>query len=131
MARRVRVKVGEHWYLVELTDIRLNPVRVLVDGELVETEVEGLPTREVLGPPTGSADSAAGQATLMRAPMPGVIVSVAVRVGQRVSAGDQLCVLEAIKLEQSIRAPVAGIVRAIHVEPSHSVTTGQIIAELG
>ncbi|MFQ5880354.1 MAG: DUF2118 domain-containing protein [Dehalococcoidia bacterium] len=127
----MRVQVGRHWYVVELDDIRSNPVRVLVDGEPVELEVEGLPAGEVHRPPTAAADTTAGQATVMRAPMPGVIVSVAVRVGQRVSAGDQLCVLETIKLEQALRAPVAAIVRTIHVEPGQSVTTGQVIVELG
>ena len=57
--------------------------------------------------------------------------SVAVTVSQRVSAGDQLCVLEAIKLEQSIRAPVPGVVRAVHVQPGQSVTAGEAMLELG
>ena len=133
MARRIRVQVDEHWYIVEVDDIRANPVSVLIDGESVEVEVEGLPAGEIPGvrSPAASAGTPAGPVTVVQAPMPGVILSVAVTVSQRVSAGDQLCVLEAIKLEQSIRAPVPGVVRAVHVQPGQSVTAGEAMLELG
>ena len=68
--------------------------------------------------------------TEVQAPMLGVIVSVAVSVGQQVSAGDQLCVMEALKLQQSIRAPVAGVVRAVRTQPGQGVNTGQVLLEL-
>ena len=134
MARRMRVQVGEQWYVVEMDDIQTNPVRVLVDGEPLEIEVEGLPKGETPDLPTAassSVDAPAGQMTQVQSPMAGVIVSVAVKVGDRVSAGDQVCVLEAIKLQQSIRAPVAGVVRAIKAEPGQSVSTGDVLVELG
>ncbi len=129
----MKVQIGEQWYAVEMHDIRTNPVRVLVDGVPVEIEVEGLPAAEIPGPLAASgvpAGTPMGQVTEVRAPMLGVIVSVAVSVGQQVSAGDQLCVLEALKLQQSIRAPVAGVVRAVHAQPGQGVIAGQVIAEL-
>ena len=133
MARHMKVRIGEQWYAVEMDDIRTNPVRVLVDGMPVEIEVEGLPAAEIPGLPAASgvpASGPMGQVTEVRAPMLGVIVSVAVSVGQQVSAGDQLCVLEALKLQQSIRAPVAGVVRAVQVLPGQGVNAGQVILEL-
>ena len=133
MVRRMKVQLEGRWYVVQLDDIRASPVRVLVDGEPVEVEVEGLPQSEKpssLAASGVSADTPAGQVTVVRVPMLGVIVSVAVSVGERVSAGDQICVLEAIKLQQSIRAPVAGVVRAVHVQPGQNVTPGQAIVEL-
>jgi biotin carboxyl carrier protein len=134
----MKVQIGEQWYAVEMDDIRTNPVRVLVDGVPVEIEVEGLPAAEVTVQPAASGPAASGieagtpmgQVTEVRAPMLGVIVSVAVSVGQRVSAGDQLCVLEALKLQQSIRAPTAGVVRAVQVQLGQGVNAGQIIFEL-
>ncbi len=132
MARRIRVQVDKRWYVVQVDDVRANPVRVLVDGEPVEIEVEGLPYRgtevnqELLSPP----ETATKQSFQVKSPMPGVIVSVTVRMGQEVSRGDQVCVLEAIKLQQSINAPAPGVVRTIHVEPGQSVASGQNLMEL-
>ena len=134
MARHMKVRIRERWYAVEMDDIHTNPVRVLVDGVPIEIEVDGLPAAEIPGPPAASGvrtDASIGQVTEVRAPMLGVIVSVAVSVGQEVSAGDQLCVLEALKLQQSIRAPVAGVVRAAHVQPGQGVSAGLVLLELG
>ena len=129
MARQIRVQIGEQWYVVELDDIRTNPVRTLVDGVPLEVEVEGLPAAQIWGPPVASGVPI-GRVTQVRAPMLGVIVSVTVSVGQRVSARDPVCVLEALKLQQSIRAPVAGVVQAVHVQPGQDVSAGQLITEL-
>jgi len=131
LARRMKVLVDDHWYVVELDAIDTNPVRVLVDGESVEVAVEGLPAADTLGAAAVTSGVSLGLATVVRAPMLGVIVSVAVQQGDQVNAGDQLCVLEAIKLQQAIRAPIAGVVRGIHVQPGENVTAGKIIAELG
>ena len=133
LARQIKVQIGEQWYLVELDDISANPVRALVDGVPLEVEVEGLPTAQIPGTSVASGVSVnipAGQVTQVRTPMLGVIVSVAVSVGQRVSASDPLCVLEALKLQQSIRAPVEGVVRRVLVQPGQDVIADQVIAEL-
>ncbi|MBI4201436.1 MAG: biotin/lipoyl-binding protein [Chloroflexi bacterium] len=143
MSRRIRVQVEEKWYTVQLEDVLTNPVRALVDGEPVEVEVEGLPATRAAGAPASSLPAsaatgpvattpspAAGPITVIRAPMLGVIVSVAVNVDDRVPVGAQLCVLEALKLHQAIPAPVAGTVSAIRVRPGQPVTSGQPIVEL-
>ena len=53
--------------------------------------------------------------------MPGRVIAIMVRPGQQVSAGDEVCIVEAMKMEQSIRAVQDGTVRAIHVQPMDSV----------
>ena len=128
--RVIRVQVGERWYAVQVDQVRTNPVRVLVDGEAVEIEVEGLPYRGVDLTRDQLDGSAVGEVKLVRSPMPGVIVSVAVQVGQEVSKGDQLCVLEAIKLQQNVGAPVPGIVRSVHVQPGQAVSAGDLLIDL-
>ncbi len=131
--RVIRVQVGERWYAVQVDQVRTNPVRVLVDGEAVEIEVEGLPyrgtdlTRDQLD---GSTAGEVQGVTQVRSPMPGVIVSVAVQVGQEVSKGDQLCVLEAIKLQQNVGAPASGVVRSIRVQPGQAVSAGDVLIDL-
>ncbi|MCL2490387.1 MAG: ATP-grasp domain-containing protein [Propionibacteriaceae bacterium] len=61
------------------------------------------------------------------APMQGVVVKVAAESGQTVEEGDLLVVIEAMKMEQSVYAPVAGTVSALTVTPGDRVTSGQAI----
>jgi biotin carboxyl carrier protein len=59
--------------------------------------------------------------------MPGVIVSIAVEPGQKVGTGDVLCIVEAMKMENEVRAPHAGVVEQLSVAAGQPVTTGQVI----
>ena len=129
MAKRIRVKIGDRWHEVEVGDISANPIHVLVDGETVEVNVEGL--TEAILPAATPSQLPAGRTMQVRSPMPGVIVSVGVEPGQRVAEGDALCVLEAIKLQQAIRAPAAGIVQVVHIAPGQSVAAGHALVDLG
>ena len=61
--------------------------------------------------------------------MPGRVIAIMVRPGQRVSAGDEVCIVEAMKMEQSIRAIQDGTVRAIHVQPMDSVSAQDPLVE--
>ena len=129
MAKRIRVKIGDRWHEVEVGDISANPIHVLVDGETVEVNVEGLV--EAILPADIPSQLPVGRTMQVRSPMPGVIVSVGVKPGERVAEGDSLCILEAIKLQQAIRAPAAGTVQAVHIEPGQSVTAGHALVDLG
>ena len=60
---------------------------------------------------------AAGDVPL-RAPMPGMIISYKVKVGDKVNTGDMVCVLEAMKMQNSLTAPATGAVTAINFEPA-------------
>ena len=62
--------------------------------------------------------------------MPGVIMSVSVKEGDQVVTGDEICVLEAMKMQQSLRAEWSGIVRTVHVQPGRQVLDGDPIIEL-
>ena len=62
--------------------------------------------------------------------MPGRVLAVMVRPGDQVSAGDDLCVVEAMKMEQIIRAHRSGVVRTIYVQPMDSVSTNDPLIEL-
>ena len=57
-------------------------------------------------------------------------MSITVRPGDRVSAGDEVCVVEAMKMEQSIRAARDGVVKTIHVQPLDSVNANDPLIEL-
>ncbi|MFP3495275.1 acetyl/propionyl/methylcrotonyl-CoA carboxylase subunit alpha [Pseudomonas sp. SIMBA_059] len=66
----------------------------------------------------------------LTAPMNGSIVRVLVEVGQSVEAGAQLVVLEAMKMEHSIRAPQAGVVKALFCQEGEMVAEGSALVEL-
>jgi pyruvate carboxylase len=65
------------------------------------------------------------------APMPGMVVTVAVKPGQKVRAGDPLVSIEAMKMETQIRAERDGKVKAVHVKPSDVVEAHDLLVELG
>ena len=62
--------------------------------------------------------------------MPGKVVSIMVRPGDRVSSGDEVCVVEAMKMEQSIRTGQDGVIKTIHVQPMDSVSANDPLVEL-
>lgn len=140
-----RVRVGDHWYTVEVGELGGPTIEVTVEGETFQVEVEGLAPpspprsrrgRETAAPPPAPA-SPPGQAApssasdnILRSPMPGRVMSILVRPGDRVSAGDEVCVVEAMKMEQSIRADRDGVVREVHVQPLDSVNANDPLIEL-
>lgn len=63
--------------------------------------------------------------------MPGVIVRVLVETGQTVSEGDPVIVVEAMKMENELRAPRDGVVSAIHVGPGDAVDAGALLVSIG
>jgi len=63
----------------------------------------------------------------LRAPMPGLVVRVAVQPGDRVSAGDPLVVMEAMKMENELRAESDGIVGDVHVSEGTTVDRDDVL----
>ena len=66
----------------------------------------------------------------LEAPMPGRVAAVRATPGQRVARGEELLVIEAMKMENALRAPRDGIVRAVHVTPGEMVAPGRALVEL-
>lgn len=120
-------------YKVEIGDIVDYVADVTVNGEAfkVEMEPEAEPEKKkvVLGNPTAesSDDSSAtptanvNTANAVKAPLPGVITSIEVQVGQQVNAGDTVVVLEAMKMANNIEAEKSGTVTAICVKQGENV----------
>ncbi len=75
------------------------------------------------------ASAPSGPAPLL-APMPGLIVRVAVQAGDVVSAGQGLVVMEAMKMENELRAAAGGTVKAVHAQPGQAVEKGALLVEL-
>ena len=81
-------------------------------------------------PPQGAVDEAGGGDGLVRAPIGGRVVSVAIAVGDEVEAGQVLLVLEAMKMEHRVPASIAGRVRRVAVAAGDQVSARQPLVEL-
>jgi pyruvate carboxylase subunit B len=102
--------------------------RVWLDGHRYDAEALDSRARAIRDM-QASVAKPAGPAPL-RAPMPGLIVQLRVQPGDRVSAGDGLVVMEAMKMENELRAPAGGTVRAVHVSVGAAVEKGALLVEL-
>jgi len=124
-----------------LDDPRREQVRVEVDGETFVVDVEAAPVmaepvaREAvpsaapLRPPR-SQKAPGVSGNTVTAPLPGVIKSIGVRPGQQVAPNDKLLVIEAMKMDNVIRAQRAGDIGTIHVTEGRQVAYGEILLDL-
>lgn len=83
------------------------------------------PAAKPAAAPAGEA-LGAGEVPL-RAPMPGMIISYSVKVGDKVKTGDPVCILEAMKMQNSLSAPASGTIKAINFESGASVAKDAIL----
>jgi len=139
---KLRVTIDAQSYKVEVGDLNARPIPVVVDGETFEIWPDegskaSLPV--VLTAPDVSAVSPAvsseplpGTADRLKsvpAPIPGVILSISVKVGDTVAFGQELCVLEAMKMKNLIRSNRSGTISVIRVSPGDQVQHGQVLLE--
>jgi len=117
-------------------------LRISLEGESYDVDVEILPETSaepdefesldvpasVLRPPP--VDDTLPDDKICRSPIAGVVVSVAASVRQRLRRDDPVLVIEAMKMQTTIGAPVDGIVDAVHVAPGESVKPGQPLCTL-
>jgi propionyl-CoA carboxylase alpha chain len=66
---------------------------------------------------------------LIMSPMPGLVVSVAVAVGQEVKTGEAVCIVEAMKMQNIIRAEADGVVKAVNAAAGASVAADEVLVE--
>ncbi len=134
------VTIRDKQYTVEIPDPHTRPVRAIVDGEVIEVHVAPAPTVTSspspvvpLPPPVTPPAVAAPDETLeeIKAPLPGTVVSISVKVGDRVTHGQEVCVLEAMKMNNPICASRAGIIKRLCVEVGQQVQYGDPMILIG
>lgn len=134
-------------YDVKVLDVDENIAEVEVNGTLYKVEVDRKITvtktprlvRSVAVPSTESvpsqlktsAPTAPKGAGFIKSPLPGVILDVHIKEGDKVTAGMKLITLEAMKMENNINADKAGLVKSLKVKKGDSVLEGDILLEIG
>ncbi|MCJ7716748.1 MAG: biotin/lipoyl-binding protein [Anaerolineales bacterium] len=136
-AQKVWVTVEGKKYLVEIGDLNQRPLTVYVEGTRFEVDLDSEIERKTDDPTvnsdvsiqsTVSPDSIpAGTVCEVTSPMPGDIVQILVKAGQKVAPGDPLCILDAMKMKNTIHAPQAGIISEIGVKEGQSVDYGVVL----
>ncbi|MFZ2524403.1 MAG: biotin/lipoyl-containing protein, partial [Candidatus Ferrigenium altingense] len=117
------------------------PFYVSVDGISEEVVVETLNEIEVSGGKSNGKKKPAAPASGAERPrpshqgcvataMPGTIIDVKVKVGDKVEAGDGVLVIEAMKMENEIQAPIDGVVIGVHVKKGDSVAPDETLVEI-
>ncbi len=108
-------------------DVQLKGDQVVVGGITYSLQVEGLEGGKSSPRAKPSAPAGEGAVTAI---MPGKIIRVLVTEGDEVAEGDVICILEAMKMENELKAPQAGIVKKLHVQPGQDVVRGAVLAEI-
>jgi propionyl-CoA carboxylase alpha chain len=146
-APAMKFAIGNHEYrvapdgpTVEVVAVSQDHVDALVNGVRYRFDIRQhgadyyvrsvLGQRQVTRLPRFPEKAGAGQHQSANSPMPGQVLRILVVEGQRVKPGDALVVLEAMKMEQTIRATIQGVVRAVLVKPAEVVAPGQMLVEI-
>lgn len=126
-ARIVKIGTEVHRVVVQKRNGR-GKYSLWVDATRFETEALDERTRAIRDLSATSAGPV-GPAPVI-APMPGLIVRVSVSVGDRVEAGQGVVVIEAMKMENELRATAAGVVKSVEVAPGTAVEKGTLLVSL-
>lgn len=108
-----------------LVDRNGDEYRILIGGELNVVLVQDERTRK-MAKVEGKQAVSTGEA-IIKAPMPGLVRGVNVKVGDSVNARQGVVILEAMKMENELRTPRAGVVREVRVKAGDAVEQGQVL----
>ena len=106
-------------------------VEVEETGSAPSAPVQSSPAAASAPAPAPAAPAAAASGTPVKAPMPGNILDVKVKVGDTVSSGQVIVILEALKMENDIVANASGKITSINVKKGDSVNSDDVIATIG
>lgn len=143
---KISVTIAGNTYEVDIKNLNARPVLAEVNGQVVEVFPEEsaqtvtspavpaavAPIAPKAPTPVASAVRPAAVApvagaSVLKAPLPGTIVSIEVKPGQSVKKGDTLLTLEAMKMKNAIRSDVDGVIADVHVNQGDLVKHGQAL----
>lgn len=128
---KINVKSGTSTYLVEIEDINQRPVLAKIENEIFEI----WPENGLLTPKTEtkianvSIGPVLSKVNQVKAPIPGVITALSVKIGDNVEPGQELCKLEAMKMNNSIRANRTARIQSVLVAVGQQVKQSDVLIE--
>ncbi len=143
--KEYKYKINGNTYKVAVGDIDGNVAQVEVNGVPYKVELEehtAAKVKSVSSPrPEAAPRTAAGEKVIakpaptgtgdaVKAPLPGVVLSIPVKVGDAVKAADTVVLLEAMKMENAIHAGRDGKIASINVAPGDSVLEGTVLVTI-
>lgn len=141
--KRITVTINGKLFEVEVNDLHSSPLQVRVNGREYEVTVSPATApsisaaasamsspaapREQASLPKPAPASSMLSGNVLSAPMPGVILNIAVKAGDKVAYGQQLCALEAMKMKNAIRSPREGTLASVEVQEGQRVNYGDVL----
>jgi len=122
------VRIGHRNHSVSVQSLEGGRWDIRLDGVADQWSVHGL--RETLMERMGIEEGADATSKDLRAPMPGKVLEVLVQEGQSVEEGEAMLVLEAMKMENVLRAGAAGVVSVIGVEAGNAVEKEAVLISM-
>lgn len=132
--RKFNVKVNGKSYIVEVEELSpaatasgLGNDQPAAAPAVAETVNQNTTPPGVTAPPAGSTRTPVAGKEVVVAPLPGKITALQVTAGQKVQAGDLICVLEAMKMENELFCSVTGTVKEVLVRTGDTVAVGEAL----
>lgn len=109
-----QINDGEKVFEVNLSDIKNGLAKAYLNGNIFPFEIHPFYGEEL--EKISNRPQLTHKQVIVKAPMPGLISKIKVKLNQNVNSGDSLLVLEAMKMENELKAPQSGIVKQINVK---------------
>ena len=123
MIKLYKIRIGEKVYEVEVEEVTEK------DGN-IETSADSKGKQKIDKNENPPLQGKTGKNEVIKAPIQGLIVDVKVKAGEKVKAGDEIIILEAMKMENPIVAPCDGVINEIKVTKGDKVNTDDVLAVL-
>ncbi len=128
--KNYRVTVNGVAYDVVVEEYATGAAPVVTPAPVAPVAAPAAPVAAPAAPAAAPAPAGKAGAVAIKAPMPGTLIKVNVKVGDSVKKGDVLCVLEAMKMENDIMAPQDGVVASVEANQGSSVATDAVLVTL-
>lgn len=125
---RYLLRIGHKLYTIDNVSKNGKTVEFTLDGKWVTSEVKT--DQDLLLEKLGFKTDTAASAGTLNAPMPGRILELLVAEGDEVELGDPIAILEAMKMENELKAPISGTIASITVSENTNVEKNQLLLEI-